>query len=218
MTETSSGTAGGSARREGDRRRAKDEARIRDTWGQGKLGSLAVALTPERQSTAAWRTGAVGEQRVGAALDRVACGSISVLHDRRIPGSRANIDHIAVTAAGVWVVDAKRYTGRPELRIEGGILRPRVEKLFVAQRDRTKVVDGVLNQLDVVREVVPEVPVRGALCFVDADWPLFGGAFTVRGIEVLWPNRLAERLQRESAGIVDVARAAAVLAARLSPA
>ena len=39
------------------------------------------------------------------------CRSIAVLHDRRIPGSKANIDHIAITAAGIWVIDAKRYKG-----------------------------------------------------------------------------------------------------------
>jgi hypothetical protein len=34
---------------------------------------------------------------------------VAVLHDRRIPGSRANIDHIAIAATGVWVIDSKRY-------------------------------------------------------------------------------------------------------------
>lgn len=63
------------------------------------------------------------------------------LHGRRIPGTRANIDHIVVMAAGVFVVDAKRYVDkRPELRVEGGILRPRVERLMVGGRDRTKLV------------------------------------------------------------------------------
>nr|WP_245950367.1 hypothetical protein [Calidifontibacter indicus] len=29
-----------------------------------------------------------------------------------------------MTTGGVWVIDAKRYKGRAELRVEGGILRP----------------------------------------------------------------------------------------------
>jgi len=33
-----------------------------------------------------------------------------ILHDRRIPGSRANIDHIVVAPSGVWIIDAKRYS------------------------------------------------------------------------------------------------------------
>lgn len=36
----------------------------------------------------------------------------------------------------------------------------------------------------------PEVPVRGVLCFVDADWPLLGGAFTVDDVAVMWPKKL----------------------------
>ena len=36
----------------------------------------------------------------------------------------------------------------------------------------------------------PEVPVRGVLCFVDADWPLLGGAFTVDDVAVRWPKKL----------------------------
>src|SRR5690606_36481935 len=97
------GTAGGSARREYDRRRAKDEAKVRETWG--RFGNIAVALTPERTSTRVWSTVADGEARVGARLDGIASDSIRVLHDRRIPGSRANIDHLVVTPSGVWVID-----------------------------------------------------------------------------------------------------------------
>lgn len=112
--------------------------------------------------------------------------------------SRANIDHLAVTPSGVYVIDAKRYKGRPHLRTEGGLIRPKVEKLLVGTRDCSKVVDGVLKQVDVVRTVVgDEVPVHGVLCFVGADWPLVGGAFSTRGVEVLWPKRLTRCLRSD---------------------
>ena len=48
---------------------------------------------------------------------------------------------------------------------------------------------GVLDQAG-----IGDLPVRGVLCFVEADWPLIGGDFTVDGVEVLWPKKLAERL------------------------
>lgn len=210
------GVAGASARREHERRKAKDEEGLRAKWG--RFGGIAVALSDERQTTQAWEGGAVGEERLGARLDALASDEVVVLHDRRIPGSRANIDHIVVTRAGIWVVDAKRYKGRrPELRIEGGILRPRTEKLLVGRRDCTKLVDGVLSQVELVREHVGQVPVTGALCFVDADWPLIGGSFTTRGVEVLWPRRLT-RLLSEREGEIDVAEVARVVAARFAPA
>ncbi|WP_347351087.1 nuclease-related domain-containing protein [Intrasporangium sp.] len=195
------GVAGSSARREYERRKAKDEERLRQRWG--KLGGIAVALSDEKRSTKVWATGAIDEERLGARLDTLASESIAILHDRRIPGSKANIDHIAVTNAGIWVIDAKRYKGRPELKIEGGILRPKVEKVLVGRRDCTKLVDGVLKQVDLVREVVGDIPVIGSLCFVEADWPLIGGAFATRGVQVLWPKRLAKLLV-EAEGSIEV--------------
>ena len=209
------GVAGSSAQREYERRKAKDEERLREKWG--RLGGIAVALSDEKQSTKAWATGAVGEERLGARLDSLASASLAVLHDRRIPGTKANIDHIAITAAGIWVIDAKRYKGRPELKIEGGILRPRVEKVLVGRRDCTKLVDGVLKQIDLVREVVDDIPVMGALCFVEADWPLIGGAFTARGVHALWPKRLAKILV-EAEGPIDVPATREPLASHFKPA
>lgn len=209
------GTAGSSARREYERRKAKDEERLRQKWG--KLGGIAVALSDEKQTTKAWATGAVGEERLGARLDSLASDSIAVLHDRRIPGTKANIDHIAITRAGIWVIDAKRYGGRPELKIEGGLLRPRVEKVLVGRRDCTKLVDGVLKQVDLVRDVVGDIPVTGSLCFVEADWPLIGGSFATRGVQVLWPKRLAKLLV-EVEGAVDVAAIREALATHFKPA
>lgn len=210
------GIAGSSARREYERRKAKDEEELRQKWG--KLGGIAVALSDEKLSTKAWAKGAIGEERLGARLDSLVSASFAVLHDRRIPGTKANIDHIAITPAGIWVIDAKRYKGRPELKIEGGILRPRAEKVMVGRRDCTKLVDGVLKQVDLVREVVDDLPVTGALCFVEADWPLIGGAFATRGVHVLWPTRLAKFLSETGEGVVDVASVREDLASRFKPA
>ena len=106
---------------------------------------------------------------------------------------------------GVFVVDAKRYrNSRPELRVEGGLFRPRTELLYVAGRDRSSLVEGMHKQVALVRAALvdqPEVPVRGVLCFVDADWPLIGGAFTVNDVAVLWPKKLKGLLTEP--GVVD---------------
>jgi hypothetical protein len=188
------GRAGASARREFARRRAKREERIRTK--HPKLGSLILAVTGEQQSTKAWDIGALGEERLGSRLDQLTSETLRPLHDRRIPGGRANIDHLAVTPTGIYVIDAKKYQGRPHLKTEGGLVRPRVERLLVGTRDCTELVDGVLKQVDVVRGVLADdVPVHGVLCFVEADWPLIGGAFTTRGVQALWPKKLYPKLQ-----------------------
>ena len=210
------GVAGGSARREYERRKAKDEERLREKWG--RFGGIAVALSDERQSTSAWERGAVGEERLGSRLDALASEDIAVLHDRRIPRSKANIDHVVITRAGIWVIDAKRYKGKPELRVEGGILRPRVEKLLVGRRDCTDLVDGVLKQVEHVRDLVGDIPITGALCFVEADWPLIGGAFTTRGVHVLWPKRLVSLLTGAEPVGVDVAAVRESVATRFKSA
>jgi hypothetical protein len=212
------GTAGASARREFERRAAKRERRIREK--HPKLGGLILALTDDPQSTTAWRTGAAGEERLGGILDSLADRGVRVLHDRRIPRSRANIDHIAVGAAGVFVIDAKRYKGRPSLRVEGGILRPRTETLMVGGRRSNTLIDGMHKQLAVVQSVIGrEVPITGMVVFLGADWPLIGGAFVTQQVKVLWPKKAAETITQP--GTLDAAQIDALhraLADALKPA
>ena len=200
-----SGVAGASAQREYERRKGKREDRIRAK--HPKIGGLILALSDDPQTTTAWSSGASGEAALGARLDKHTSEMIAVMHDRRIPGTKANIDHIVVTAAGVLVVDAKRYVDkRPELRVEGGILRPRVEKLMVGGRDRTKLVDGVLGQMERVRAALGDesIEVSGVLCFIDADWPLIGSFFSTRGVRVVSPRKLSKIID-EASGVVEVA-------------
>jgi hypothetical protein len=144
-----------------------------------------------------------------------------VLHDRRVPGTRANIDHLAITPSGIYVIDPKRYRDkRPSPKIEGRhIFRPRVEKLLVGTRDQTKLVDGVLKQVALVRDFVgDDIPVTGVLCFIEADWPLIDGAFTARGVEVLWPRKLYPRLSTDGPLGFHVDQLQRTLAAALPPA
>ncbi|MGO4785099.1 nuclease-related domain-containing protein [Cryobacterium sp. W22_MBD10_FK3] len=191
------GTAGASARREHERLREKRATGIRDKHPH--LGNLILALSDDPQSTQAWAIGARGEEVLGQRLDTLSERGVHVLHDRRIPSSKANIDHIAVTAAGVFVVDAKKYQGRPSLRVEGGLFSPRTEKLMVGSRDRTKQVAGVQKQVSLVKSALrdagmEEIPVHGMLCFIGADWPLIGGAFVIDGVHVVWPKKAVDIL------------------------
>jgi hypothetical protein len=163
---------------------------------------LILALCEEPQSTRAWASGARGEQALGRWLDRLTPDGVQVLHDRRIPGTRANIDHLAVGPAGVFVIDAKNYRGkRVEVTSEGGWGRPRVQRLLVGGRDRTTLVGGMHFQVDRVRERLAAtggaaVPVTGMLCFVDSDWPLLGRPPMIDDVIVLWPQRIREHLGR----------------------
>ena len=207
-SEVFRGVAGASAQREYERRKNKRETRIRET--HPLVGGLILTLSDDPQSTKAWATGARGEERLGRRLDGLVRPGVHVLHDRRIPPGKANIDHIVVCPSGVFVIDAKKYKDRPSLRVEGGLIRPRVEKLMVGSRDCTKLVDGVHKQVDDVRAALEsaelgQIPVGGMLCFVEADWPLIGGDFMIANLRVLWPKRAAAHIVKQ--GNVDAATA-----------
>jgi hypothetical protein len=217
------GVAGASAKREYQRRKDKREARIRDR--HPVLGGVILALSDDPQSTRAWAGGARGEEVLGTRLDGLVAEGVHVLHDRRIPRSRANIDHMVVSSAGVFVIDAKRYKEKKiELRVEGGLIRARTEALFVGSSNRTKLVVGVQGQVERVRETletagIDGIPVTGMLCFVEGDWPLFGGDFTTAGVMVLWPRKAAEIVRRPgSVGAAKLEEIYRALATHFSPA
>jgi hypothetical protein len=69
-------------------------------WWIGAIAGLlpiANLLLPSQREVA-WRKGAEGERAVARAIDQLA--STRALHDRRIPGSRANIDNILIAPTG----------------------------------------------------------------------------------------------------------------------
>jgi hypothetical protein len=177
---------GASAQREYDRRSARREHQIRTQ--HPKLGGILLALNNEPASTRMWAQGAAGERAVASKLDELAGEDVVALHDRRMRRpdgtlSRANIDHLAVTASGVWVIDAKTHRGALEVRRSGGLFSPRIESLYINGRDQTPLVHGLLKQVAAVRTALEtvhaDVPVRGALCFVGTELPWFGSSSIV---------------------------------------
>jgi len=112
--------------------------------------------------------------------------------------SRANIDHLAVCAAGVWVVDAKTHHGALQVRRSGGLFGPRVERLLIGRRDKTCLLDGLARQVEAVRAVLAEVeadvPVQGALCFVGTDLPWFEES--IGGVQLVGRRGLAKLMKQ----------------------
>ena len=56
-----------------------------------RIGNLLLKLQDAPEHEKAWATGATGEEELAAFLSR-RCPDVTVLHDRRMPRSRANID------------------------------------------------------------------------------------------------------------------------------
>lgn len=200
------GVAGGSALRQHDRKVAERESGIRAL--HPRVGGIILALTDEPQDIKNWAIGAEGERKLGAGLDGLAGAGVITLHDRLRPRTTANIDHIAVAPSGVWVIDAKRYSGQVAKKDVGGWFRTDV-RLFVGRRDCTKLVTAMSKQVDAVRAALGdtsgEVPVRPMLCFVDADRQWFAKPFELDGVLVTWPKAARELLVRP--GPLDAATA-----------
>jgi hypothetical protein len=131
-TVHSLGTPGAGARREHARRLDRHQTRVRTA--HPRLGGLILALSDDPQHVRAWQTGAVGEEEFGRRLSGCAGPALKVLHDRKLPRSSANVDHLAVTAQSVWLLDAKRYQGRVETRGQG-LFSKRPPDLFVGGRN-----------------------------------------------------------------------------------
>jgi hypothetical protein len=197
------GVPGASARRRYERLHAQRERRAREKFG--RLGGVYLAVTNDPQSTVAWAQGSRGERLLGEYLEKIQDERVVVvLHDRRIPGTRANIDHIAITRSGtVWAIDAKNYSGKVQRIDQGGWFSTDL-RLYVGRRDCTKLVHGMAGQADAIRRGLGNtmarefgIEVRAALCFVGADWPLLAKPFQLDGVLIGWPKALGKELARE---------------------
>lgn len=187
--ELDTGVAGASARREHARRKASREKRVRAK--HPRIGGALLALRDDPTHETVWARGAGGEEHVAAMLTRFCKSTVVVLHDRKVPKSRANLDHIAISANGVWVIDTKRYQGKATVHAP---LFGKA-KLIVNGRDQTRLIHSLGKQVTLVKGATNdlEVPVHGALCFVDTDLPLLR-KLTLNGYPICHPRPLAKRL------------------------
>jgi hypothetical protein len=205
--------AGASAAAEGERRVARRVQRVNARYGPA---AAAVAEhMAERDMSASWGKGSKGESRLAAFVAREVGEAVIALHDRQVPGTRGNIDHIFVAPSGVWVVDAKALKGALDRRNAGTAWRPRNE-LYVGGRKRTALAKGVDKQVECVLTALrlePKIkkgtPVHGALCLVESEWGLLDFPFQIGTVWVLYPGALRKRLKKKGPLNVDRMKLAA---------
>lgn len=121
--------------------------------GQAGLGAAdladRIARAHEKAPSAgrdfaarAYAMGAVGEEAVAEHLRWLNGEQFFVLHDQPWPGRpKANIDHVVVGITGIFVVDAKNWSG--EITVSDQVLRQN-------GRFRGKAVDNVRDQAEAV--------------------------------------------------------------------
>lgn len=135
---------------------AEKAARARRTAGRRQRDADRAARVAE-----AWETGRVGEVRLAEVLDRLTVDGFQHLPDRAMPASSANIDHIVVGPGGVFVLDAKAWSGA--LTVADGVLRQDGHRRMDAIESARTTATAVAAALD---RCAPKVDVRPALCFV----------------------------------------------------
>lgn len=193
------GDAGSSAAAEGERRAARKIEEVRRKYGD-HAANVAREMAG-RDASASWGKGSEGESWLASYIAREVGDSVIALHDRLVPGTRGNIDHIFVASTGVWVVDAKAYKGKLVQR-EAGPLWRRENEVFVGGRNRSSLASGVVRQVDaVIAAMRPDESFRGtevhaALCFTEAGWGLLDFPFQVGNVWVMYPGALKKRLRK----------------------
>jgi hypothetical protein len=95
------GEAGWSAGQEHEKRHQRREQRIERRWGP--LAGVVKFLSDDPQSIRAWAKGSEGERHLAERLQREVGDRAVLLHDRKVPGTRGNVDHIVS-----FVVDIPR--------------------------------------------------------------------------------------------------------------
>jgi Nuclease-related domain len=190
------GRAGASLDAQHERRKRNRERRTREAHPH--IGGLLLAMRSAPQHEVAFSRGANAERAVADSLaNRTGDSPVVVLHNRRKPGGRGDIDHIAVAPTGVYVIDTKDWKGKVEVRAQW-FAAPR---LFIRGRDCTKLIDGLEHQVAIVRAALDgagerEVPIQGALCFTQADLPWLRTQ-QIRGHLLIYRKALAKRLTAE---------------------
>jgi hypothetical protein len=134
----------------------------------------------------AWRRGAAGEQRTARLLSPLERQGWVVLHDLAVPGSAANIDHLAIGPGGVFVIDSKQYRGRLQLDPSGRLWHGRYP-LDPILRAVSFEADRAAQVLADPQVVVPIVAVHGA----QVPW----GKVVTQGVPVVSARRLPSMLR-----------------------
>jgi hypothetical protein len=123
-------------------------------WLSLVIGGLAAMATSwglrfqPSPDAVAWRRGASGERRTARLLAPLERHGWAALHDLAVPGSAANIDHLALGPGGVFVIDSKQYRGRLQLDALG--------KLWHGHHPLAPTLGAVSWEADQAAQVLPD--------------------------------------------------------------
>ncbi|NJP15240.1 NERD domain-containing protein [Streptomyces thermoviolaceus subsp. thermoviolaceus] len=163
------------------------------SWQLGLVAGLVVAglgvWRLYRRARNSWAVGAAGEARTARLLaPLVRRGHAVILHDRAVPGSRANLDHLVFTAAGAFYIDTKNWTSkRSRLTVRGGTL-------WYGRYAQSRALQTVVWEAGQAARALG-VPVRPVVAVHGAKVPAPHGRLELQGVTVVEAKRLRGLLQ-----------------------
>lgn len=187
---------------------------------RAKARSLREQADRLRDEAARWDAGAAGEERVAAALAGADPHSSRVLHDRLLAAGRseANLDHLFVCRAGVFLIDAKNWIGAVTVYNES------LWQHFTTPDGRRS--ENKKDELDKVRRMAAQAhavsgcAVTPVLCLAGDQPRQLAEPAVVRGVQVVPIGGLLDWLQAQPAVMSpdDVATKAVDLSCAFPPA
>ncbi|HYY79912.1 MAG TPA: nuclease-related domain-containing protein [Actinomycetes bacterium] len=136
----------------------------------------------------AWRRGAAGERRTARLLSQLERHGWVVLHDLAIPGSRANIDHLAIGPGGLFVIDSKQYRGRLQLDPSG--------RLWHGRYPLAPTLRAVEFEADQAAQILPDPGVAVVPIMVVHGAQVPWGKVVMNGVPVVPARRLPSMLRQ----------------------
>ncbi|MBW8487734.1 nuclease-related domain-containing protein [Actinomadura parmotrematis] len=103
-----------------------------------------------------WRRGALAERATGRRLAALRPPDFRVLHDRALPGSATNVDHLVIGTSGVYSVASRRWRRGVRARRADEFGRAAASAVKMAR----SVSDALSDELDYAMDVVPVVAVH----------------------------------------------------------
>ncbi|MDH6128658.1 nuclease-related domain-containing protein [Kitasatospora sp. GP82] len=148
-------------------------------------GVLGWALTSARTRSSGqtpdagrWLADAIGEETTARILAPLTTRGWTILHDRSIPGSKANLDHIAIGPRGqAVVIDSRRWSAA-----SGATVHMSNGRLWCGLHDRTRAVQTLLWETRTVSKhlgcpAVPVMVIHGA--------PVTAGTLHTSGVAIV---------------------------------
>ena len=184
-----SGLAGRSAQERGVQVRALVTKRYKDKYGVLLGGFLDLWNEGKDEKSEKWFKGSKGEKNLASKLQKYSDShGYKSLHDRKMPRSKGNIDHILITDRGIFVIDAKNFSGKIEIRSPKNMNFEAPKTLYVSGYKKANLLSAVRYQSEAVKVVLAksgvDVPVFAVLDFLDAPWPRWEKIQALHGVLV----------------------------------